>query len=171
VHPVLSCLLVVAAAGCTKASGPQVGELVPDFVLPRLDGTVQKLSNYRGSPVLINLWATWCPPCIEEMPVLDRIVEDYGERGIVVLGLAGDDDPETVRTFLEKNPVDFEVLLDVGGDVGTRYGITGYPETFLVDREGRLREKIIGPLPAEAGRPAREVSATLEALLGGSGRG
>jgi thiol-disulfide isomerase/thioredoxin len=155
-------------AACTRGpSGPGTGDLVPDFVLPRLDGSVQKLSNYRGKVVLVNMWATWCPPCIEELPLLDRIQELYGPRGLVVLGLAGDDDPQRVRDFLGHNSVSFEVLLDVGGEVGTQYGITGYPETFVVDREGRLRNKLIGPLPADAGRPTKELNDALEAVLGG----
>ena len=160
--------LVVAAAaipGCKRAGGVGAGDLAPEFVLPRLDGTVQKLSNYRGNVVLVNLWATWCPPCIEEMPVLDRISSEYRDRGLVLLGLAGDDDPERVRAFLEKSPVDFEVLLDQGGEVGTRYGITAYPETFVIDRDGRVITKFVGPLPAGPGGPSAEVRSVIEAAL------
>jgi len=160
-------LLVTLAGACAHDAGPASGDLAPDFVLPRLDGSVQKLSNYRGKVVIVNLWATWCPPCLEELPLLNRIQETYGPRGVAVLGLAGDDDPQTVRDFIAHNPVAFDVLLDVGGEVGTSYGITGYPETFIVDREGRLRQKIVGPLPADAGRPTAEMSAAIEALLGG----
>jgi peroxiredoxin len=159
-------LAVAVVAGCARDAGLGSGDLVPDFVLPRLDGSVQKLSNYRGKVVLVNLWATWCPPCIEELPLLNRIQETYGPRGLVVLGLAGDDEPQRVRDFIAKNPVAFDILLDVGGEVGTRYGITGYPETFIVDREGRLKQKIIGPLPSDAGRPTNEMNAAIEALLG-----
>ena len=160
-------LLVAFAAGCTRDAGPKTGDLMPDFVLPLLDGSVQKLGNYRGKVVLVNLWATWCPPCIEELPLLNRIQETYGPRGLVVLGLAGDDEPQRVRDFIAKNPVSFDILLDVGGEVGTRYGITGYPETFIVDREGRLKQKIVGPLPSDAGRLTNEMNAAIEALLGG----
>lgn len=163
----LTCL-VLAQPGCKSAPrGMHQGEMVPDFVLPMLDGKVQKLSNYRGKVVLVNLWATWCPPCIEELPLLGRLQQEFGPRGLVVLGLAADDDPEAVRTFVKQNPVKFDVFLDVGGEVGTRYGITGYPETFVVDREGRFQEKYIGPLPSDAGRPADELSRRLTALLGG----
>ena len=160
-------LLVTLAGACSHDAGPASGDLAPDFVLPRLDGSVQKLSNYRGKVVIVNLWATWCPPCLEELPLLNRIQETYGPRGVAVLGLAGDDDPQTVRDFIARNPVAFDVLLDVGGEVGTSYGITGYPETFIVDREGRFRQKIVGPLPADAGRPTAEMTAAIEALLGG----
>ena len=163
----IACLLAAAPA-CKR--GPErlrEGVIVPDFVLPRLDGKIQKLSNYRGKVVLVNLWATWCPPCIEEMPVLERVQTDFGPQGVVVLALAADDDPEAVRAFVKEHPVTFDVLLDVGGEVGTRYGITGYPETFVVDREGRFQKQFIGPLPSDAGRPADELSRTLTALLGG----
>jgi cytochrome c-type biogenesis protein len=158
-------VVVASAPGCKSSSGPRAGDLAPDFVLPKLDGSVQKLSNYRGKPVLVNLWATWCPPCIAEMPLLDAIVRDYSPRGLVVLGVAGDDDAARVREFVAERAPAFEVLLDPGGTVGTQYGITGYPETFLVDRDGKLTAKFIGPLPSDAGSLAPAVSQAIEAAL------
>ena len=163
---VLGAMLVVTAA-CKSTGGVQTGALAPDFVLPRLDGSVQKLSNHRGKVVVINLWATWCPPCLEEMPVLDEIVRRYSARGVVVLGLASDDDRTAIERFVRAKSPRMEILLDPSGAVGTQYGITGYPETFLVDREGRLRRKFIGPLPEVDGKPAAEVTDEIEALLGG----
>ena len=157
--------VVALTAGCKTSSGPQAGDLAPDFVLPKLDGSVQKLSNHRGKPVLVNLWATWCPPCIAEMPLLDAIVRDYGPRGLVVLGIAGDDDSARVREFIAQRSPAFEVLLDPGGTVGTQYGITGYPETFLVDRDGKLTAKFIGPLPSDTGSLAPTVTQAIEAVL------
>jgi len=165
----MSVALSSIALGCRPSSSqaPVTGELAPDFVLPRLDGTVQKLSNYRGRVVMVNLWATWCPPCIEELPLLDEIVADYGPRGVVVLGVAADERKDAVEKFVEAHGPAFEVLLDPGGVVGTQYGITGYPETFLVDREGRLQAKYIGPLPSEGGKPGKQITGTLDSLLGG----
>ncbi len=159
-------LVLLLAAGCDPGAVRQ-GARVPDFVLPRMNGSVQSLAKLRGRPVLINHWATWCPPCIEEMPVLNRIARDYGPRGLVVLGLAADENVDTVRRFLAEHPVDFEVLLDASGAVGTKYGLTGYPETFLVDRDGRLTMKVIGPIPAIGDRPGAEFARAVEALLGG----
>ncbi len=158
--------IVALSVACHGRRGPRPGDLAPDFVAPRLDGSVQKLSNYRGNVVLLNLWATWCPPCIAEMPVLNAIAERFGPRGLVVLAVAGDDDVEAVRRFVASREIKFDVLLDPGGAVGTQYGITGYPETFLVDREGRVREKYVGPLPANGDEPAAEIVAALEALVG-----
>ena len=150
--------MLVASAGCKGAGGVEPGARAPDFVLPRLDGTVQKLSNYRGKVVVVNLWATWCPPCLAEMPVLNEIVREYGSRGVVVLGVASDDDKTAVERFVQAESPRMEILLDPGGAVGTQYGITGYPETFLVDRDGRLRKKFIGPLPEVDGKPAAAVT-------------
>ena len=84
-----------------------------------------------------------------------------------MLGIAGDEDAQLVREFLNRSPVKFEVLLDTRGVIGTQYGITGYPETFFVDRQGRLRNKIIGPVPHEGEVPGSELVRSMEELLGG----
>jgi len=156
---------VVALPGCEK--GLRRGQVAPDFILQDLNGNVRKLSNFRGRPVLVNLWATWCPPCLAELPVLNNIQETYGGKGLVVIGVAGDEDTTAVARFLEQHPVNFEVLLDPKGVIGTEYQITGYPETFLIDREGRLVNKFIGPLPAAEQRPREDVVAQVEALIEG----
>ena len=167
---VIACTIAVSAlVSCHGAGSPRSGDLAPDFVLPDLAGNVQKLSNHRGKPVLVNLWATWCPPCIAELPLLDEIVRDYGPRGLVVLGIAGDDEADRVRDFVAKYSPAFKVLLDPGGTVGTQYGITGYPETFLVDRDGRLVAKFIGPVPSDSGRLAPAITALLESVLAATG--
>ncbi|HXC51592.1 MAG TPA: TlpA disulfide reductase family protein [Candidatus Limnocylindrales bacterium] len=160
-------MAALVATGCKPAAAPSTGELAPEFVLPSIGGQTRKLSNYRGKVVLVNLWATWCPPCIEELPVLSRIASDYADRGLVVLGIAGDEDTQLVRDFLARSPVKFEVLLDTRGVIGTQYGITGYPETFFVDRQGRLRNKIIGPVPHQGAEPGSELIRTIDELLGG----
>lgn len=164
---VLAGVLTVTLLGACDPAAVSTGARVPGFVLPRIEGGLQSLDKLRGRPVLINHWATWCPPCIEELPVLNRIARDYGPRGLVVLGLAADEDVATVRRFLANHEVDFEVLLDASGAVGTEYGLTGYPETFLVDRDGRLVSKVVGPIPAIGDRPGAEFARAVEALLGG----
>ena len=149
--------MLAASAGCKPSGPPKPGDLAPDFVLQSTAGVTRKLSNFRGKVVLVNLWSTWCPPCIEEMPVLDRLAAEYSGKGLVVVGVAGDEDPRAVHDFLANSPVKFEVLLDPGGAIGTRYGITGYPETFFIDRQGRLSEKLIGPVPHQGSEPAEEL--------------
>ena len=153
--------------GCKPAGPPASGDLAPDFVLQSYGGPTRKLSNYRGKLVLVNLWATWCPPCVAELPVLDKLAQEYAGKGLTILAVAGDEDPQTVRDFLAKAPAKYEVLFDPDGVIGTRYGITGYPETFFVDRQGVLRDKIIGPLPHEGDSVSRELKARIDELLGG----
>lgn len=164
---IVALVLASGGTGC-KPSGPPVeGDIAPEFVLTSSTGATRKLSNYRGKVVLVNLWATWCPPCIAEMPILDQLAIDYADKGLVVIGVAGDEDPQAVQDFLAKSPVKFEVLLDPNGAIGTQYGITGYPETFFVDRQGRLRDKIIGPVPHEGRAPGAALTGMVEKLLGG----
>lgn len=160
-------LFAAVLAGCKPSGPPKKGDLAPDFVLQTLEGPPRKLSNYRGKVVLVNLWATWCPPCLEELPVLDQLAADYESRGLVVLGIAGDEDTQAVRDFLANSPVKFEVLLDPDGVIGTQYGITGYPETFFVDRQGRLDDKFIGPVPHQGRTPGEELIKKIDGLLGG----
>jgi len=163
----VSAAIMLAVLACNTSPGPHRGDLAPDFFLPALDGRVQKLSNYRGRVVLVNLWATWCPPCIEEMPLLNEIVRRYEQRGLVVIGIAADEERELVERFVQEHPLQFEVLLDPQGAVGTEYGITGYPETFLIDREGRLVAKIVGPLPSLGDQPTPDLLKTIDEALGG----
>lgn len=164
---VLCAGMLASAAGCKTAGPPVTGEKAPEFVLQSIGGATRKLSNYRGKVVLVNLWATWCPPCVAELPVLDQISAEYADKGLVILAVAGDEDVQAVRDFLAKSPVKFEVLLDPNGVIGTQYGITGYPETFFVDRDGVLRDKIIGPLPHEGKSASAEFLKTIDAMLGG----
>jgi len=163
----LCAAVLAASAGCNQGGKPATGELAPEFVLESTTGATRKLSNYRGKIVLVNLWATWCPPCVAELPVLDQLSATYADKGLVVLAVAGDEDPRAVHDFLARSPVKFEVLLDPNGAIGTQYGITGYPETFFVDRQGKLRDKIVGPLPHEGKGASRELTKRIEELLGG----
>jgi thiol-disulfide isomerase/thioredoxin len=158
---------MTATAGCKSSGPPATGDLAPEFVLQSTEGAIRKLSNFRGKVVLVNLWATWCPPCVAELPVLDQLAAKYGDKGLVVLAVAGDEEVKAVHDFLKRSPVKFEVLLDPNGAIGTQYGITGYPETFFVDRQGRLQDKIIGPLPHEGGGAAAGLTKRIEELLGG----
>lgn len=158
-------VLALALGGCKGASGLMTGDLAPDFVLPRLDGKVQALSNYRGKVVMLNLWATWCPPCLAEMPLLNDLADRYADRGLTIVGIAGDEIAADVQAFVQETPLHFDVLLDPQGAVGTEYGITGYPETFLIDREGKLLVKFIGPLPSPGGKPTAELLHTIDQAL------
>lgn len=118
----------------------------PDFSLKDLDGHSYRLSDLRGKVVFLNLWATWCPPCRMEMPSMERLHQRMRGKDFAMLAVSEDDDGATsVRPFVQQMGLTFPVLLDVDGIVPPRYGVTGYPETFLIDRSGRVVHHTIGP--------------------------
>ncbi|KGM56470.1 hypothetical protein N799_04395 [Lysobacter arseniciresistens ZS79] len=125
------------------------GEPIPPLTLPDLQGEPATLpADYAGRPLLVNFWASWCGPCIEEMPELDRFAATQGANGVQVVGIALDE-PDAVRAFLQHTPVDYPILLDVAGpaDTGVQLGNARgvLPYTVLVDAQGRLVKQKIGP--------------------------
>jgi thiol-disulfide isomerase/thioredoxin len=120
------------------------------FHLPVLDGEPTGLEGLRGRVVLVNLWATWCPPCLEEMPSLERLHKRLKDDGLVVLGISADKDEKDIRDLLAKQPVSFPILRDPEGAMADRYRATGYPETYLVDKQGVLRATWVGPVDWDA---------------------
>lgn len=124
----------------------RAGFPAPDFSLRDLDGHVHRLSDLRGKVVFLNLWATWCPPCRMEMPSMERLHQRLHGKDFVMLAVSEDEAGATaVQPFVQEMGLTFPVLLDTEGTVPARYGVTGYPETFLIDREGRVVHHTIGP--------------------------
>jgi peroxiredoxin len=129
-----------------KGYGLKQGDAAPPLRLPTLDGAVVDLASFRGKVVVVNFWATWCPPCVEEMPSLEKLHRALGPEGLVVLGVSVDEDEAALRAFAQKVGVTFPTLRDPGGRGPTAaYRTTGYPETFVVDPQGVLLDKYIGP--------------------------
>ena len=131
--------------GPLKMVGNVKGLQAPDFDLPTLDGRRVKLSDFRGKAVLLNFWATWCPPCKIEMPWFVELQKQYGKDGLVVLGVAMDDtDPAKIAEFAHDMDVNYQVLL--GTDkVSDDYGDVQYlPTTFYIDRNGVIVDKAAG---------------------------
>ena len=125
------------------------GDRIPAFTVPGLDGHPVDVSTaWTGKPMLVNVWASWCGPCIEEMPELDRYARAQGDAGVQVLGLALDD-PQAVREFLQRIPVRYPLAIDAPGpaDAGVRLGNPKgvLPYTILVSADGRLLKQKIGP--------------------------
>jgi len=127
---------------------PYLGYLAPDFALPDLEGRRIALSDFWGRPVLLNFWATWCPPCRKEMPDLQRFYEQYGDQ-VVVLGINWAEKPEDVRAFLQRYGVTYPNVLDRQGKAFVLYRLTGLPTSFWIDEEGVLRGVWYGPLKTE----------------------
>ncbi len=122
---------------------PQLrGTEAPDFELQDTGGRTWTLRGLRGRPVLVNFWATWCPPCIEEMPSMEELARRLGNRA-VVLAVSVDEDWDTLKRFFAGRTVPLAVLLDASKQVPKSYGTEKYPETFLIDGAGRVRHAFI----------------------------
>lgn len=118
-----------------------------DFSLPGLDGKQVKLSDYRGKVVLLNIWATWCLPCVEEMPSMQKLYNEFKGGDFEILAVSIDaQGREVVAPFMKNHKLTFPALLDPQGTIKTAYGLTGVPESFIIDKDGILIKKIVGPL-------------------------
>jgi peroxiredoxin len=125
----------------------QPGHEVPDFAFPDIDGKKVSLSDHRGKVVLVNVWATWCPPCRQEMPSMQRLYEKFKGESFKILAVSIDSEGrQTVAPFMRKMNLTFTALLDQEETIRPLYGITGVPESFIIDKQGILVKKIIGPI-------------------------
>ncbi len=142
----LVCLFFLGA-GCEQRStgGAVVGETAPDFTLVDRKGKTWTLSELKGQVVFVNFWATWCPPCREEMPAMQRLLDRMPEDTFKMLAILNRDTPANADLFALKNNITIPILNDMGNNIGPMYGLTGLPETFIIDKQGVLREKFIGP--------------------------
>ncbi len=125
----------------------------PDFTYERLeeDGELT-LSSLQGKAVVLNMWASWCHPCKEEAPILEEVWQRNRDRGLVVVGVDTKDFRRDGRRFVERFDLTFPIVFDGEGDTFDAYGLTGLPETFVVDREGRLVDAIVGGVDTDEDR-------------------
>jgi cytochrome c biogenesis protein CcmG/thiol:disulfide interchange protein DsbE len=126
---------------------PRVGALAPAFTLRRLDGPgAVSLASFRGRPVVLNFWASWCKPCKSEAAVLERDYARYRDRGVVFLGVDYHDLAPDARRFVSTHELTFPMLEDGSGSVTGSYGISQVPETYVLDRQGRIVAHLAGPI-------------------------
>ena len=140
---VLSVVLIVRLVPYFRQYNVQAGDSAPTFNLTAEDGSGLRLEDYRGRYVLLNFWATYCVPCIEELPSLNGIYEDMRDKGLVVLGVSVDTDDQAYKTFLQAHRVAFPVVRDPEWSVALRYGTSKIPETYLIDKEGMVLRKYV----------------------------
>jgi peroxiredoxin len=143
--------------------GTTEGKVPPPFSLFDLSGNQISLAGYRGKVVVLDLWATWCPPCRVEIPFLVELYEEHKDAGLVVIGIGLDDGgAKVLKPFVEQYGVTYPVLVG-NREVGQRYQVRGIPTTFVIDRNGRIAAKHLGFRPSDADVMRAEVARLLEA--------
>ncbi len=135
-----------------KIPAPQRGFLAPDFELKTLAGETVRLSDLRGQAVLVNLWATWCPPCRAEMQSIETIYQEYENEGFIVLAvnMTRQDEPSAIMPFVSEWGLTFPILLDENGEVESAYQLHSLPSSYFIRRDGIVNEVVIGGPMSEA---------------------
>jgi cytochrome c biogenesis protein CcmG, thiol:disulfide interchange protein DsbE len=124
---------------------PNRPKVADDFTLPTPEGGSVRLSEQRGKVVLVNFWATWCPPCLEEMPAMERLWRRHKDAGFVLLAISLDSDPKKVSPFVSAHKFTFPVVVDPKMAVAERYGVRALPSSFVIDRDGTVMGIALGP--------------------------
>lgn len=125
---------------------PEVGEAAPDFDLPGLSQGLIALHQYRHHVVVLNFWATWCPPCVEEAPSLAKFSSQMQKQRVTVIGVSVDQDQAALEKFVADYHLPFPIARDPNQALASRYGTFKFPETYILDRKGKIAEKIIGAI-------------------------
>jgi peroxiredoxin len=142
----LAAFLVLRQAGQSGKPGViNIGQLAPDFTIKDQSGKEIKLSDFRGQLVFLNFWATWCVPCIDEMPDMEVVNREFKDRKFKMIAVSVDTDWDVVSDFYKEHHLTLPTYLDPGRKVYTAYHATGVPETFIMDRNGYVVKYIIGP--------------------------
>lgn len=160
---VVAVAAVFGLALIDRNAGQPTSGPAPDFTLTTLDGQDVRLSDLRGQVVVINFWASWCVPCRDEAPALQAVWERYRDRGVVLLGVAWTDTERNARAFIDEFSQNYPNGLDLGTRIGELYGITGVPETFIIDQQGQ----VVGFYPIALQQD--QLAAVIESVLAGGG--
>lgn len=159
------CCAALLLVGCGEqdtglqqvSAGAGKGQSAPDFTLNDMQGKKVSLADLKGKVVILNFWATWCPPCREEMPSMEMLYRKFKDQGLVILAVNVEKDgAKLVQSFLQRSPYTFPILLDDDAEVQNRYKVFRFPETFIIDRNGNVVEKVVGAIDWTSG-PAVEL--------------
>ena len=152
--------LLISLTGLSAAvPGVERSRPAPDFTAPGLNGGPVRLADLRGRPVVLNFWASWCPPCRAEMPEFERVWQTYRERDVVFVGVATSDRTDKAQAFLLESGVSYPNALDAGNDVAALFNAASLPTTVFIDRAGRIVTRRVGAMTAQ------QVAAQVEELL------
>jgi len=121
-----------------------IGNKAPDFTLPDLDGIEVSLKQFRGKTILLNFWATWCPPCKAEMPSMNILKHIFKDKGLVILAVSSDRSKKQVKRFLKKTPVNFTILHDPKNKISRIYKVFALPTSLIINRDGIIVKKVLG---------------------------
>jgi cytochrome c biogenesis protein CcmG, thiol:disulfide interchange protein DsbE len=137
------------------------GRQAPDFAF-QLNGREARLSDLHGKVVILDFWATWCPPCVQETPSLNALEDRISSRGGMVLGISQDDDASAYQRFLTAHHVDFPTYRDATKGIATDYGTSMFPEAYIIGRDGRIARKIVGPQNWDSPELVADVNSLLQ---------
>jgi peroxiredoxin len=141
----LFCLFAAIACGADQElDRPPETRIAPDFAIEDMQGKIHSLANYRGKVMIVNFWATWCPPCVKEMPSLQRAWEQLRGENIAVLAINMGETKQAIERFTQRYPVDLPILLDKDVDVADAWSVKGLPTTYVVDPNGQIVFQVIG---------------------------
>lgn len=139
--------------------GIGIGNIAPSFTLKDLDGKEASLGDYKGKKILLNFWASWCPPCRAEMPDMESFYQKYKDEGYTVIAVnaaSTEKNSLDAPAFIEKNELTFPVLVDEKGSIGALYNVISLPTSYFIDSDGVIRNKVTGPMSEE--RIVREMT-------------
>jgi peroxiredoxin len=152
-------MLVPPALGCSQSQanatnadpkiGTSIGDIAPAITATKMDGTKTTLKDYAGKTVVLNMWATWCGPCRNELPVIQNAYEQYQEKGVEFLGVNMQESKSAVEQFVTERKLTFPVLLDSDGTVSKALRISAVPTTYFIDGDGIIRAKLVGEMNSD----------------------
>ena len=138
---------VMGTTTATSRSGKElVGKKAPSFVAPKVGGQLVSLENYKNKPLVLNFWASWCPPCRDETPGMERIWRKYEDQGVVILGINVQDREKEAERYISEFGVTFSNALDLDGSITVDYGVTGLPVTFFIDNDSVVKGRWVGSI-------------------------